>query len=92
MTAAASAGQAARAAPDGYTVLFVFGSFEISPILSKISCDPRRDFARHCRGHNADQQLEPDEMAPRHAARVGERDVGIARHRGSRWIVARQSG
>ena len=44
MTAAAPAGQAARAAPDGHTVLFVFGSFEISP-LSKISCDPRRDFA-----------------------------------------------
>jgi tripartite-type tricarboxylate transporter receptor subunit TctC len=45
MTAAAPAGQAARAAPDGHTVLCVFGSFEISPTLSKISCDPRRDFA-----------------------------------------------
>ena len=45
MTAAAPAGQAARAAPDGHTVLFVFGAFEISPTLSKISCDPRRDFA-----------------------------------------------
>jgi len=40
-----AAGQAARAEPDGYTVLFVFGSFEISPTLSKISCDPRRDFS-----------------------------------------------
>ena len=45
MTAAASAGQAARAAPGGYTVLVVFRSFVTSPTLSKISCDPRRDFA-----------------------------------------------
>jgi tripartite-type tricarboxylate transporter receptor subunit TctC len=38
--------QAARAAPDGYTVLFVFGSFVISPSLfAKPSIDPQKDFA-----------------------------------------------
>ena len=38
--------QAARAAPDGYTVLFVFGSFVISPSLfAKPSVDPQKDFA-----------------------------------------------
>lgn len=37
---------AARAAPDGGTVLFVFGSFVISPSLfSKPGFDPQRDFA-----------------------------------------------
>jgi tripartite-type tricarboxylate transporter receptor subunit TctC len=38
--------QAARAAPDGYTVLFVFGSFVISPSLfGKPSVEPQKDFA-----------------------------------------------
>ena len=37
---------AARAAPDGYTILFVFGSFVISPSLfAKPGFDPQRDFA-----------------------------------------------
>ena len=37
---------AAKAAPDGYTVLFVFGSFVISPSLFiKPGFDPQRDFA-----------------------------------------------
>ncbi len=37
---------AARAAPDGGTVLFVFGSFVISPSLfAKPGFDPQRDFA-----------------------------------------------
>lgn len=39
-------GRAARAAPDGYTVLFVFGSFVVSPSLfAKVSYDPTKDFA-----------------------------------------------
>jgi tripartite-type tricarboxylate transporter receptor subunit TctC len=38
--------QAARAAPDGYTVLFAFGSFVVNPnIFAKIPYDPVRDFA-----------------------------------------------
>jgi len=37
---------AAKAAPDGYTVLFVFGSFVISPSLfAKPGVDPQKDFA-----------------------------------------------
>ncbi len=37
---------AAKAAPDGYTVLFVFASFVISPSLfAKPGFDPQRDFA-----------------------------------------------
>ncbi len=39
-------GHAARAAPDGYTVLFVFGSFAVAPSLfAKLSYDPLKDFA-----------------------------------------------
>jgi tripartite-type tricarboxylate transporter receptor subunit TctC len=40
------AAHAAKAAPDGYTILFVFGSFVISPSLfAKSGVDPRKDFA-----------------------------------------------
>src|SRR5262249_55598177 len=39
------AGQAARARPDGYTVLFAFGSFVVNPsIYAKIPYDPQKDF------------------------------------------------
>jgi tripartite-type tricarboxylate transporter receptor subunit TctC len=39
-------GQAARAAPDGYTVLFVSSSYVVNPSLyPKIPYDPYRDFA-----------------------------------------------
>ena len=39
-------GQAARAAPDGYTILFVSSSFVVNPSLFvKIPYDPIRDFA-----------------------------------------------
>jgi tripartite-type tricarboxylate transporter receptor subunit TctC len=39
-------GQAARAAPDGYTVLFVSSSFVVNPSLyPKIPYDPYKDFA-----------------------------------------------
>jgi tripartite-type tricarboxylate transporter receptor subunit TctC len=37
--------QAARAAPDGYTVLFTFGGFTVIPNLAaKVSYDPNKDF------------------------------------------------
>ena len=40
------AGQAARARPDGYTVLFAFGSFVVNPsIYAKTPYDPQKDFA-----------------------------------------------
>ena len=40
------AGQAARATPDGYTVLFAFGSFVVNPsTYPKIPYDPQKDFA-----------------------------------------------
>ena len=40
------AGQAARATPDGYTVLFAFGSFVVNPsTYAKIPYDPQKDFA-----------------------------------------------
>jgi tripartite-type tricarboxylate transporter receptor subunit TctC len=39
-------GQAARATPDGYTVLFAFGSFVVNPsIYAKTPYDPQKDFA-----------------------------------------------
>jgi tripartite-type tricarboxylate transporter receptor subunit TctC len=39
-------GQAARATPDGYTVLFVFGSFVVSPSLfASVPYDVKKDFA-----------------------------------------------
>src|SRR5262245_51061507 len=39
-------GQAARAAPDGYTVLFAFGSFVVNPnTYAKVPYDPQKDFA-----------------------------------------------
>jgi tripartite-type tricarboxylate transporter receptor subunit TctC len=39
-------GQAARAAPDGYTVLFAYGSFVVNPsIYSKTPYNPQKDFA-----------------------------------------------
>jgi tripartite-type tricarboxylate transporter receptor subunit TctC len=39
-------GQAARAAADGHTVLFAFGSFAVNPNLyAKVPYDPVRDFA-----------------------------------------------
>ena len=39
-------GQAARAAPDGYTILFAFSSYVVNPTLfDKIPYDPYRDFA-----------------------------------------------
>jgi tripartite-type tricarboxylate transporter receptor subunit TctC len=39
-------GQAARARPDGYTVLFAFGSFVVNPsIYTKTPYDPQKDFA-----------------------------------------------
>jgi tripartite-type tricarboxylate transporter receptor subunit TctC len=39
-------GQAARARPDGYTVLFAFGSFVVNPnIYAKTPYDPQKDFA-----------------------------------------------
>src|SRR5581483_11974287 len=38
-------GQAAKAAPDGHTVLFAFSSFTVNPSLfSKIPYDPIKDF------------------------------------------------
>src|SRR4249919_462973 len=38
-------GQAARAAPDGYTVLFAFSSHVVNPTLfDKIPYDPNKDF------------------------------------------------
>jgi tripartite-type tricarboxylate transporter receptor subunit TctC len=38
--------QAARARPDGYTVLFAFGSFVVNPsIYAKTPYDPQKDFA-----------------------------------------------
>jgi tripartite-type tricarboxylate transporter receptor subunit TctC len=38
-------GQAARAAPDGYTILFAFSSYVVNPTLfDKIPYDPYRDF------------------------------------------------
>jgi len=38
-------GQAARAAPDGYTLLLAFGSFVVSPSLfAKVPYDPKSDF------------------------------------------------
>ena len=41
----AGTGQAAKAAPDGHTVLFAFGSFVVNPSLfAKIPYDPRKDF------------------------------------------------
>ena len=41
----AGTGQAARAAPDGYTVLFAFGSFVTNPSLyAKVPYDPDKDF------------------------------------------------
>src|SRR5262245_50151859 len=39
-------GQAARATPDGYTVLFAFGSFVVNPnTYAKVPYDPQKDFA-----------------------------------------------
>jgi tripartite-type tricarboxylate transporter receptor subunit TctC len=39
-------GQAARARPDGYTVLFAYGSFVVNPsIYAKTPYDPQKDFA-----------------------------------------------
>jgi tripartite-type tricarboxylate transporter receptor subunit TctC len=39
-------GQAARARPDGYTVLFAFGSFVLNPLThAKVPYDPQKDFA-----------------------------------------------
>jgi len=39
-------GQAAKAAPDGYTVLFAFGSFVVNPsFFAKVPYDPVKDFA-----------------------------------------------
>jgi tripartite-type tricarboxylate transporter receptor subunit TctC len=41
----AGTGQAAKAAPDGYTVLFAFGSFAVNPSLyAKVPYDPHKDF------------------------------------------------
>ena len=38
-------GQAARAAPDGYTLLFAFSSYVVNPTLfNKIPYDPYKDF------------------------------------------------
>ena len=40
------AGQAARAIPDGYTVLFAFGSFVVNPsTYAKVPYHPEKDFA-----------------------------------------------
>ncbi len=36
---------AARAAPDGYTLVFVSNGFSISPAVSKVQYDPMEDFA-----------------------------------------------
>jgi tripartite-type tricarboxylate transporter receptor subunit TctC len=39
-------GQAARARPDGYTVLFAFSSFVLNPLThAKVPYDPQKDFA-----------------------------------------------
>jgi tripartite-type tricarboxylate transporter receptor subunit TctC len=39
-------GQAARARPDGYTVLFAFGSFVLNPLIhATVPYDPQKDFA-----------------------------------------------
>jgi tripartite-type tricarboxylate transporter receptor subunit TctC len=39
-------GQAARAAPDGYTLLFAFSSYVVNPTLfNKVPYDPYKDFA-----------------------------------------------
>src|SRR5215470_8220917 len=39
-------GQAARATPDGYTILFAFSSHVVNPTLfDRIPYDPHRDFA-----------------------------------------------
>ena len=38
-------GQAARAAPDGHTLLFVFGSYAVNPSLyARVPYDPNKDF------------------------------------------------
>src|SRR4030088_3445921 len=38
--------RAARAAPDGYTILFAFSSYVVNPTLfDKIAYDPHKDFA-----------------------------------------------
>ncbi len=38
------AAQVARAAPDGYTVLFDASSFTLNPVLRKLPYDPKKDF------------------------------------------------
>ena len=36
---------AAKAAPDGYTLVFVSNGFSVSPAVSKVAYDPMKDFA-----------------------------------------------
>ena len=73
--------QAARAAPDGDTVLFVFGSFVISPSLfAKPGFDPQRDFAPVTLAATTPTVLVVNPSVPAHT--VGELVDHIRANRG----------
>jgi tripartite-type tricarboxylate transporter receptor subunit TctC len=72
---------AARAAPDGGTVLFVFGSFVISPSLfAKPGFDPQRDFAPVTLAATTTTVLVVNPSVPSHT--VGELVGHIRANRG----------